>query len=364
MKKIFLTVFTLVGLAGTLWFALSLSMNKNGQNYPLQVEAVALPHNDELLKGDITKMIREKQFKGAALVVKNDQVIYRGSFGFANVEKLQENSVNIAYPAASLQKFITGTMIAQLVAEGKLAYDEPLADFFPQVENAETIKIRDLLNHTSGIRMAEEDPNVLLGTERSQMHYVLEGMTVTEDDSYAYTNANFTMLSGIIRKVTQKSYQENLQERVIKPLKLQHTYFWDNRPKTMVFPESYVSENGRNYQNDHYVATQSLFSSLLGAGNLFLTVDDMLQIQRGLTNGKLLTQAEYHQLAEIDQDKYGGGIWHKDGVKSIYGGLGGYSTCVYGDEDNHNLVILFANQAPKDGTGSLASEIYQIISNQ
>lgn len=325
-----------------------------------QAQALVMDESP-FLTGDIDHLIRTSHFKGVALVVKNDQVVYKQAFGYANFARLEKNSLKIAYPIASLQKFMTGALIAQLVGEGKITYDQTVESFYPQLPTGKDIQIRDLLNHTSGIRMAEENPGKLLGTEEDQLNYVLTTLQATDDHSFNYTNANYTLLSGIVSQVTGQRYEDVLTQRIIEPLGLHATYSWEQRPQKMVFPRAYRYAEGKNYQDDQFFANKDLFSSLLGAGNLFMSITDMLHVQRGLTNGELLTPQEYHDLTQIEDAGYAGGISHENGIKSIHGSLGGYDTYVYGDENNKNLVILFANQPGEEGNGIIAETIYEML---
>lgn len=308
-------------------------------------------------------MVRKEHFKGVILVVKNGEIINRSAYGYADFGRLKKNSVRIAYPIASLQKFITGSLIAQLVAAGKISYESSLAAFYPAHPELANIKIRQLLDHTSGIQMAESNPGKLLGLEEDQLNYVLSEMTVTPDQNFSYTNANYTLLSGIISQVTGEKYETVLENNIIKPLHLKRTFSWEKRPPKMTLPIAYRYENESDYQDDEFHADKELFSSLLGAGNLFMSIDDMLKVQRGLTNGQILTAKEYKELAQIEDAGYAGGIWHDEGMKSIHGSLGGYDTFVYGDESNENLVLLFANQPAIHGDDALATAIYNFTTS-
>lgn len=322
-----------------------------------------LAQSNPLFKADINQMVQKEHFKGVILVVKNGEVINRSAYGYADFGRLKKNNIRLSYPIASLQKFMTGSLIAQLVAAGKLSYESNLAAFYPNQPELANIKIRQLLDHTSGIQMAESNPGKLLGLEEDQLNYVLSEMKVTQDQSFSYTNANYTLLSGVISQITGEKYETVLENKIIKPLHLKRTFSWVKRPPKMTLPIAYRYENEKDYQDDEFHADKELFSSLLGAGNLFMSIDDMLKVQKGLTNGQILTAAEYKELAQIEDAGYAGGIWHDEGIKSIHGSLGGYDTFVYGDESNENLVLLFANQPAINGDDLLATDIYNFATS-
>lgn len=328
----------------------------------LAATSLTEPTKADLLQTEIENELRQQSFKGTALIIRDRQLLYQASFGYADVKKKLLNAENVAYPIASLEKVITGVMIQQLVSEKLVTYDTTVAAFYPELKENPPITLRQLLDQTSGIRMTESTPDHLLTTEKEQLGYTLTELTSGNQQEFSYTNANYTLLAGIISRLTGKSYEENLQERIIRPLHLNHTWSWDQLPENAVKPQAYLHEKGKDYQPDPFENSDRLFSSLLGAGNLYMTATDMWRLQQGMTDGRLLTETQYRQLADIDSEEYSGGLWHTAGRKVIHGSLGGFDTAVYGDETNETLVILFGNQAPADGADTLAETLFDLVS--
>lgn len=311
-------------------------------------------------KETINQLIKESHFKGAVLIVNQGHVFYQQSYGYADKQNNVLNKVDGLFPIASLQKIMTGSVILELVKKNQLTLDTTLDQFYPEIDLSQTITIQQLLNHQSGILMDEEEPEKLLPDQASQLKNALDTLSTTSDKDFQYTNGNYTLLAGIISKITEQPYEEAIQKRVINKLGLEHTYFWDQLPKEMTLPKPYFYM-GQDYQADPVPASEKLFSSLLGAGNVYMSTEDFWVFIQSLANGQLFEQKEYEQLAGIDQKGYQSGMFYFDTLKYSEGNLGGYDTVIYGDQKNQNVVILFGNQPASNGVNKLSETIYQVL---
>ncbi|VDG19457.1 Beta-lactamase class C and other penicillin binding proteins [Lactobacillus zymae] [Lactiplantibacillus mudanjiangensis] len=303
-------------------------------------------------------LAKKYHFKGQIMLTKNyagkAETIYVGD---ANHKKGLKNNKNTIYPTASLQKAITGAMIEQLVAKHKLSMTTKLSKYYPQVKNSQSITIRQLLDHTSGIYMAETAPSSVL-TEQQAYRYTLTHLTSTGNHAYHYTNANYTLLAGIITKITKKSYAHNIQTRIVKPLKLTHTTDKYQASDNLVAAVSYRA--GTTYQARAY--EKRLFSSLVGAGNLYTNAHDYYKIICGMRNGKVLTRSQYTQLRHNYQVSYAGGMYrYADGTKSNHGADNGYDSYMYATEGNQHAMVYFANQRSTIDANTFAAKLYALV---
>ncbi|MFC6181561.1 serine hydrolase domain-containing protein [Lactiplantibacillus daowaiensis] len=303
-------------------------------------------------------LAKKYHFKGQIMLTKNyagkSQTIYVGD---ANHKKGLKNNKNTIYPTASLQKAITGAMIEQLIAKNKLSMTTKLSKYYPQVKYSSSITIRELLDHTSGIHMAETAPSKVL-TEQQAYRYTLSKLTSTGNHTYQYTNANYTLLAGIITKITHKSYYHNVQTRIVKPLKLTHTTDKYQASSALTAAVSYRA--GTNYQARTY--EKRLFSSLVGAGNLYTNAHDYYKIMCGMRNGKILTRTQYKQLRHNYQVSYAGGMYrYSDGTKSNHGADNGYDSYMYATEGNQRAIVYFANQRETIDANTFAAKLYALV---
>ena len=309
-----------------------------------------------------TALLNKAHFKGRAMLFNN---YYTGSsrisIGNADNSSQTANGPTTLFPIASLQKVMTGAIIEQLASSHKLSLNDRLSKYYPSVANSQNITLRQLLNHRSGISMSESTPNTVLTTQAAQLNYTLQQLKASSNQSYNYTNANYTLLAAVASKVAGQSYDSLVQDRIIKPLKLTNTYAWNNLPTSQMTASGYTFSNGQDYQNAP--VSQKLVSSLLGAGNYYSTPEDYYTFQKGLRNGKVLTKSQYQDLADNGAYTYAGGMYHySNGIKRDRGSLtgAGYDDLYYGTEGNKIGVILFANQEPSRSINSLGETLYDL----
>ncbi|MGT2895070.1 serine hydrolase domain-containing protein [Streptococcus entericus] len=128
----------------------------------------------------------------------------------------------LVYDLASVSKVIgVGTVLIQLLADGTLELDQPLKSYYPGVAD-ETVTIRQLLTHTSGI-----DPYIPNRDRLSarELRAAINHITVTTDKRFLYTDINFLLLGFMLEDLFGKSLDELFQERVFRPLGMAETSF-------------------------------------------------------------------------------------------------------------------------------------------
>lgn len=304
------------------------------------------------MRNFVRNTLAKYKARGTILVIKDgqpQQISY--GYGFYG-KRLGAGNSKVVYPICSLQKILTGAIITQLIYEGKLNADMSIAKWYPQIKNANNITIGNLLTHTSGIIMTGTETNRGVNySEKAAINWVANQVskrTENNPGTFSYNNTNFILLAGIIRQVTGKSYETNVKERIIKPLGLKNTYFYNEIPKSKTHAVSYTF-NKYNYQ-DPLTVKNTVASQIPGAGNIFSTPMDYYKIQLGLTNGKILTQTQFDYLTNLPVRKttYSGGLYLKKNrtVKMAYGNLykTHFSNWFQMTTDNQNGMIMFLNQ--------------------
>lgn len=153
----------------------------------------------------------------------------------------------------SVTKTFTGTVVLQLVDEGKLKLDETIQRWFPLVPEAGKITIRDLGDMSSGINayVADEtisdryldDPTQAWKPEQLIDAGVGLPRTFAPGHGFFYSDTNTLMLGQIVEDVTGKPIGRVLRERIFAPLKLRGTSY----PTTSKLPVPYW--NGYTDQN-------------------------------------------------------------------------------------------------------------------
>lgn len=310
------------------------------------------------MRSFVRNTLAQHHVRGSVVVIKNGQP-QQISYGYGWYGKrIGNGNSKVVYPTGSLQKVVTAAMIIQLINETNNTNQEfsqytKISRWYPNLKNANKITVGNLLTHTSGIVATNTEINRGYNySEDRAINWVvnhINGTAEGEPGTYFYNNANYILLAGIIRQVTNQSYEQNFQTRIVNRLGLQNTYLYQNIPNYKTDAISYFYNGVKNYQNAAYVK-RSLASQLPGAGNMFTTPKDYYKIQVGLSNGQILNQADFHYLTHLKSKvtDYSGGIYLKnnDSLKSAYGNLAGthFGNWFQMTSDNQNGLVMFLNQ--------------------
>ncbi|WP_186415134.1 serine hydrolase [Pannonibacter sp. P2PFMT1] len=129
---------------------------------------------------------------------------------------------------ASVGKAFTAAVIMQLWQENKLSLESPVSLWIDGVPNGDVITIRHLLNHTSGLFSANEDPGYrqnprVLSLQDELVILTAHGPLFCPGASWRYSNSNYVLLGAIAEHIEGRSYDEIVVRRITRPLGLKHT---------------------------------------------------------------------------------------------------------------------------------------------
>ena len=316
-----------------------------------------------------------KQFSGNVLVAKGTDVLYLKSFGYANREEKIENRAGTNFNIASMGKTFTATLIMQLVQEGKLSIDQTLSSIIPEykVKKADSITVRHLLTHTSGV--GNYMMHVNFEAERHQlkslndvMPYVV-AMEPTLDyvgQRHDYSNSGFILLGKIIEKITGKSYMQNMEERIFKPSAIKQSYI--HYPATFLAPNEatpYLAYTAKTFVN----AAAEEFPAF-SDGGMQSNVLDLYYFANALLQGKLLLPAMRDSMWNGKVETGRGGKYsfgwideQTDFGKRVFshsgGGKGFSSDLKIVKEDGYVVVVLINNRVnPREVTNNILRILY------
>ena len=318
-------------------------------------DARAASYNETEMRSFVRQTIANDYARGTTVIVKDGQP-QQISYGYGYYgRRLGAGNSKVVYPVCSLQKVITAAIITQLMSSSKFNQDTKISTWYPNLNGAANITVGNLMTHTSGLKATDTEVNRgRVYSEDGAINWVVNKLNSTKQNKpgkFVYNNTNYILLAGIIRDVTGQSYKQNVKSRIIAPLNLKRTYFLEDIPSGMTDGISYTW-NRKNYQWAQYVKKQQA-SQLVGAGNLFSTPMDYYRIQVGLTDGKILTPAQFNLMTHLKSasaNGYSGGMYIKGNLKSAYGNL--YNThfgnWVQMTSNNKNGLIMFLNQTQND----------------
>jgi len=218
---------------------------------------------------------------GCALgVLQNSRFMYERGYGMANLDYDIPNSPKMVYYVGSDSKQFTAASIALLVLDGKIALDDDIRKYIPEMPDYGTpITINHLIHHTSGIRdiytlmslggLRLED--VFADSEEIALIARQKELNFKPGDDYLYSNSGYFLLAEIVKRVTGKSLREFADERIFQPLGMTHTHFHDDPGHIMKGRAMSYEQDGKGGYRISYLQN----FDKIGAGGLYTTVEDL-----------------------------------------------------------------------------------------
>lgn len=269
------------------------------------------------------------KFMGSVAVSQNGKIIYTRSVGFSDFENNVKANENSKYRIGSISKTFTSVLVLKAIEEKKLDLTQTIEKFFPSIQNAGKITIKDLLSHRSGIHNFTDEEDYLTWntqskTEKEMVEIIAKSGSDFEPDSKAeYSNSNFVLLTYILEKTFKKPYAELLMEYIAKPIGLTNTYLGAkiNLKNNETKSYSYVGNWKAEKETD--------ISIPLGAGGIVSTPSDLVKFSDALFSGKLLNK-ESLELMKTIKDDFGIGLFQIPFYDKIgyghNGGIDGFSS--------------------------------------
>ncbi|MCI4567397.1 serine hydrolase domain-containing protein [Lysobacter sp. CFH 32150] len=231
---------------------------------------------------------------GASLLVMHDDVplISRG-YGLSDLESKAEAGPTTNYRLASITKQFTAAAILLLDEDDRLGLDDPIRKWLPTLPPAnETITIRHLLTHTSGL-IDYEDVMPATATEQLRDADVLRLLETQErgyfapGTDYRYSNSGYALLALIVEQASGQSFQSFLRERVFLPLGMHDTLAYvRGGPEIAHRAYGYSEIDGGWTRTD-----QSPTSAVLGDGGIYSSIDDLAKWDASFYDDRLLSDA-------------------------------------------------------------------------
>jgi len=181
---------------------------------------------------------------GCALgVVRGGALIYERGYGMANLDDGVPLGPTSAFYIASTSKQFTATSILLLAERGRLSLDDDVRRWIPELPDCgQRITVRNLLNHTSGIR---DYLGLLIGLGAGHVENLMsddqilaliarqKGLNFKPGSEYSYSNSGYFLLGLIVKRASGLSLRQFAQANIFGPLGMRHSHFHDDRLMTI-----------------------------------------------------------------------------------------------------------------------------------
>lgn len=330
------------------------------------------PPNDAALRAAISGLPNQET-TGALVRITGSAGAWSGVSGVSDVSTGAPVRAGGRFRIGSTTKVFTGVMVLQLAQERRIDLNEPVQRYLPGVLPADypPVPVYTLLDHTSGLPSVDipglNDPRWVLEHrfEHWSPRQVLDTALRHPIDfqpgtAQKYTNTSYVTAGMIVEKVTGRSYERNLRERITGPLGLCHTYYPGDDP---TLPDA--AARGYLDVDGELVDATEMNQSIPGAaGAIISTSEDLDGFITGLFRGRLLGHEMMTRLFTIPNVPTSGGggpalysqglmrivvngmeVWGKTGSRH------GYSSGVFATRDLERKLVYSVNPTTKSPDG-------------
>lgn len=212
-------------------------------------------------------------------IMQDGEFVYQQGYGMANLEYNIPIVPKTIFHVASVSKQFTAMAIALLADSNQLSLDDDVRQYLTELPDfGETITLRHMLHHTSGLRDQWEllilagwrMDDVITTDDILELVEKQERLNFNPGDGFLYSNMGYTLLGCVVKRVSGKSLHDFCDEHIFKPLEMHHTHFHDDY--TMLVDNRADSYIAKDEEFKHSV----LSYSTVGATSLFTTAEDML----------------------------------------------------------------------------------------
>lgn len=254
------------------------------------------------------------QSMASVLLTHKGRKVYERAIGYAVIDSARsiKATPETRYRIGSITKTFTATMIMQLVEEKKMTLDTHLDKYFPAIPNAAQITIEMMLRHRSGIyNFTDEEAYWKTNTQprtRAEMLAIFEKHkpVFAPGAQSAYCNTNYVLLGYIIEDITQRSYEQNLEERILSRIGLKNTRYAAQSFGGKIDPvrgETYSYTFGKHWEKQ----IENDLSQIGAAGAIVSTPGDVTAFMNALLGGKLVSRESLQNMTNI-VDGFGIGL--------------------------------------------------------
>ena len=269
------------------------------------------------------KVTIEKKWKGivnshpnilnAFLLIHSDKHNIHWNMAHGETDDIPTNAVQ-PYHTASIAKTFTAVIIAMLIEEGKISYNDPISKYLSKdvlmdlhiykgKDYTNDIQIEHLVRCTSGLPDFYEDKpkkgksflDILLDepsrfwTPQETIQWTKQNLAphFPPGEKCHYTNTGYNLLGLIIENITSKSYHQVLHEYIFQPLQMNNTYLsqYSHPAEQNKYAVATINMNNNKIKVEDHCS----FSSIYAGGQAVSTSEDLLKFMKALVGNQIIS---------------------------------------------------------------------------
>lgn len=249
---------------------------------------------------------------------------------------------NALFKIASISKLFTAVAITKFAAKQKISLDKTVAYYLPElvgrIQNAESITLKMLVQHKSGIPNFTDTPNFWASPTKSyaeSLALILDKpANFAPGTDYEYCNTNYLLLNKIMDNVLGYDHYTFIEQEIITPLELKNTY------KSLQYVDT------SNVMSGYHIGYP--FDLKNNDHGMLATAKDIGTFLRALNNGTIFKQGEQEIYSSIYKYNHGGWVPGYQSFANYDKDLDAVVVCFYSTTDaelyNWNLSEIINNR--------------------
>lgn len=247
-------------------------------------------------------------FSGTVLISKDDAVLFKKAYGFANYEWKVENTIDSKFSLASVTKQFTAVAILQLAESKKLSLEDPLNKYFADFPKGDKITLKMMLTHNSGLEMDYDELYLSKANldKDSVYNYIKKKPLLFEPGtSTAYSNIGYYLLAQIIEKVSGQSYSEYLKANLFDKAKMFNSGVTTNDAIVAKMTQLYYKKDGKLVKNPYIN-----WNFNIGHDGIYSTAEDLFLWKKALFNTEIILSEESKKkmFTPYNEENFGYGV--------------------------------------------------------
>lgn len=258
---------------------------------------------DELIQveAEIVKEMEAESIPSVvACIIKEDQIVWKGAFGYAQIKNEIPASSQTIYTLMSISKLFIGVATMQLWEQGRIDLDADICQYLPfEVHNPkfpdDKITTSMLLNYTSGLAWPEDEDRIpafyeFFDDDKTPLisewlpNYILQGgesyksavwKNYRPGEKELYSNIATSLLALIVEQISGQDYRDYCREYILDPLEMHQSAYR-------------FSELNENLLATPYIGITTPFKQfnyrIYPAGNLKSNIDDFSHFMIAILN--------------------------------------------------------------------------------
>jgi CubicO group peptidase (beta-lactamase class C family) len=304
----------------------------------------------EALDAYISGQMEKHEIQGISIAVTSKtEIVYLKSYGTAGGGRPMTPQTPMYIGSQS--KSFTGLAVAQLIEQDKIKLNEPVQTYIPwfkvaDEEASQSITIRHLLHHTSGL--SEAGFTVILPDDATNEDAVralaFAELTAPVGTTFQYFNVGYDVLAVVVQNVSGMTYEEYIQKNIFDPLEMAHTYTDPELARANGLSQGYSRFFGFTMPQ-----AQPHRNFEVAAGYIISTAEDMghyaiAMNNDGMYNGKRVLSSKDMDMLFYAENGYGMGWFVEDGHVYHGGANETFKTFVDLYPSHDMSIVLLINQ--------------------